>query len=139
MFEILYKRRSDGVQRVVLTPEEYYDPLDPGERYEEDGVPRFDHAVDYLDNAIEELEWTRLDEEDGTVVLERFASRGRVRIWHRRDADGGQELCLTTTLAPGRHHLARLYLDEAGDWVPRSVVLIDDQPDGSQREETLLP
>jgi len=45
------------VQLVVLTPEEYYDPLNPGDRY--DGVPQFDHAVDYLDEAIEELEQSR--------------------------------------------------------------------------------
>jgi len=142
MFEILYKRRSeDGVQRVILTPEEYYDPIEPGEYDydDEDGVPRFDHAVDYLDEAVEELEWTRLVEEDGTVVLERFASQGRVRIWHLRGANGGQELCLSTLVAPGRLHLTRLYLDDAGDWVPRFVCLYEDQPDGSQTEEKLLP
>ena len=44
----------------------------------------------------------------------------------------GQELCLTTTLAPGRHHLARLYLDPAGDRILRWVNLYEDQPDGSQ-------
>lgn len=139
MIEILYKRRSEeGVQRLVLGREEYYDALEPGERYEEDSVARFDHAVDYLEVAPEALEWTRLTGEDGTVVVERFSAQGRVRIWHRRDADGGQELCLTTTLAPGRHHLARLSLDSTGDWIPRWVNLYADQPDGSQIEESLL-
>ena len=139
MIEILYKRRSeDGVQRLLLTPEEYYDPLEPGESWE-DTIPRFDHTADYLDEAVDELEWTRVVQEDGSVLMERFSSQGRVEFWHLRSADGGQELCLSTTYAPGRYHLTRMYLDAAGDWIPRGVYLIDDQPDGSQTEERLFP
>ncbi|MFL5538704.1 MAG: hypothetical protein ACJ8J0_06905 [Longimicrobiaceae bacterium] len=140
MIEILYKRRSeDGVQRLLLTPEEYYDPLEPGESSYEDSIPRFDHTADYLDGAVDGLEWIRVAREDGSVLLERFSSQGRVTFWHLRGADGGEELCLSTTYAPGRYHLTRLYRDPAGDWIPRWVILIDDQPDGSQTEEKLFP
>ena len=35
--------------RKLLPPEEYFDPLEPGENYEAVGVPRYNHTWQYLD------------------------------------------------------------------------------------------
>lgn len=140
--EIHYRLRGEDVPRsVVLAPEEYCDPLQPGETHDRHGVAQFDHAVDYLDHPAREVEWTRLEvTREGvgrTVTTSRFAADGASNLWQRRDPDGGQEMCLDLLAGPGRHLVARLRLDANGDWVPGYTGVIEELPDGSQTEERI--
>ena len=50
----------DGREPVhlALSPEEYFDPLEPNETYEADGIPRYDHTWEYLDVPRERLKWS---------------------------------------------------------------------------------
>ena len=47
--EITYKHKNnDSIKVVELTPEQYYDPIDEGENYEEDSIPQYDQTIDYI-------------------------------------------------------------------------------------------
>ncbi len=90
--EIHYQRCSDTAPQVTtLTPELYFDPLEHGETYEESGIPKYNHAVDYLPFAADELKWTELlvveSGSDYTIRTE-FYGPGAL-MWHRKDSDGG--------------------------------------------------
>lgn len=140
--EIHYKLRAETEPRCLgLSPEEYCDPLDPGENHDQHGVAEHDHAVEYLDHPTREVEWTRLEvTRDGvgrTVTTSRFSTDGVSNLWQRRDPDGGQEMCLDLRVGPGRQLVARLRLDANGDWTPSYAGVIEDQPDGSQTEEKI--
>lgn len=143
MIEIVYKLRSEEAPRnVTLTPEEYYDPPEEGETLDEVAVERFAHAVDYLDVPRSEVEWTRISVSFGTrrsTAVSRYYANGRVWMWHRRDADDGEELFIETRVEPDRYHLARFHRDEDGEWIPNYVGIIDDMPDGSQTEDKIIP
>jgi len=144
MIEIFYKLWSEEApRRLVLTPVEYYDPLEEGEMfYEESGVARHNHAVEYLDEPAEDVEWTRLVVAFGDqpmTVFSRFSGDGRTRFWHRREPDGHQEMCIDTQIDPDRCYLARFRLDENGDWIPGYVAMITDLPDGSQGQDRTFP
>lgn len=140
--EIHYKLRSEeDPTRLVVTPEAYCDPLEPGEDYDRHGIARFDDPADYVGHPADAVEWARVEvtrEGEGrTVTTLRYATDGVSTLWHRRDPGGGQEMCLDLLAGPDRHLLARLRLDANGDWVPDYTGVIEDQPDGSQTEERI--
>jgi len=41
-----------------LTPEEYFDPLEPGETYQANGIPRFNETWEYLNIPRKSLKWS---------------------------------------------------------------------------------
>ena len=46
---LTFKERGKREPQVrSMTPEEYYDPLEPGETYSEEGVPKFNNLKDYI-------------------------------------------------------------------------------------------
>jgi hypothetical protein len=144
MIEIVYKLWSEEVPRTrALNPVEYFDPLEDDEFfYEESGFPRFDHAVDYLDEPPGSVEWTRLVVAFGehpTTVFTRFSRDGRMMFWHLRNPDGHQEMCIESQIDADRIHLARFRLDENGDWIPGYVAMIQNLANGSQSQDRIFP
>ncbi len=122
-----------------LAPVDYFDPLDPGENWEDDGVPRFNHAVDYLPTGLD-LAWTELEESADaglTRTREVISADHLVTHWHRTDPGGSEELCICSQLSPDTTHITRLCRGASEPWQLAFISVITDLPDGSQRENLL--
>lgn len=136
MIEISYKLR-DGNTPVVLhlTPEQYYDTVEAGESYENDGVPRFDHAWQYLGIPIDRFDWTVLRLSgvmDSWVRRTDFFCKGRSWLLHRSDADGYEELIHNTELQDGSTHIIRIHRTPDGAWAMNTNVVI--RKDGTEED-----
>jgi hypothetical protein len=100
--EIRYQRHTDlEPQILILTPELYFESLEPGESYEESGVPRYNHAREYLGFVPDELKWTevRILEAENSHTIRTIFYGQNGSMWHRVDADGYEEICLETKMA----------------------------------------
>ncbi len=120
-----------------LTPEEYFDPLDPGETYEAHGVPRFNHTWEYLPVHRSRLKWSterRQGTADDTTFRTQYMSAGRSWMNHRLDPDGYEEIIHYTRLADDRCHIIRTFRMPNGAWVVSLNSVISDLPNGTQEE-----
>jgi len=138
---ILYLQRGHSHPEVLaLTPSEYLDPVEPGEVLEADGIERFPHARQYLPPGLD-IEWTELTDTRGesvTRVREFFSADGLVSHWHRKDPDGGEELCVSSQLTPHSTHVVRVLRQPSTDWIQLFNVIIFDHPDGTQTVTVLF-
>ena len=124
----------------LLPPEEYFDPLEPGENYEADGVPRYNHTWQNLDVPLSCLKWTlerRSGTTDDTSIRTQYMDDGRSWMTHRSDPDGYEEIIHSTQIDDCRCHILRTCRTAGGGWVVHLNSVIEDQDDGSQREEQL--
>lgn len=101
MIRIRYQLRSEALtHRIDLNPEEYFDPLEPGETYSGNGVERFTHAYQYTRHSPDELKWTVLEgaPEPGSIIRTQFLDGRRSMMTHRSDANGYEEIIHSTEL-----------------------------------------
>lgn len=132
-------RGAPAPASICLHPGEYFDPLGPGESWDMDGVPRFNHARDYLPPELD-IAWTELEaplSSGVSRVREVFSPDRRVTHWHRCDPDGSEELCVSSQLSPEATHIVRLQRESSEPWRLLFSVVITDLPDGSQSEAVL--
>jgi hypothetical protein len=124
---------------VSLAPLDFFDPLGRGETWENDGIPRFNHACEYLPTSLD-LAWTELESstEAGVTSVREVVSPDRlVRHWHRVDPNGYEELCISSRLSAATTHISRLWRGTSEPWQLLFVSVITDLPDGSQSEALL--
>jgi hypothetical protein len=136
--EIIYQTR-DGTApvRLSLTPEAYFDPLGPGETYEADGVPRYNHTWQYLDVPPSRLKWSlegRAGTGDDAKIRTQYLDGGRSWMTHRSDPDGSEELIHFNQLSEDRCHIVRTLKTEQGGWAVHYNAVIEKAADGSERE-----
>lgn len=118
--KITYKRRHDDEPyRLELRPEEYFDPLEPGENYREDGIPKYFNTWEYLDLPLNELEWT-IEEIRGTtedrIIRTEFLKDSLNWMSHRKDQSGFEEIIHNTEIASNVSHIIRTHRDDEGFW-----------------------
>jgi hypothetical protein len=104
MIRIIYQLRSETTpRRMELSPEQYYDPPEPGQAHEGGAVPRFHHAYQYTEHSAEELWWTVLENgpKPGSVIRTQFLDGRRFLMTHRADADGYEEIIHSTAVGEG--------------------------------------
>jgi len=125
-----------------LTPEEYFDPLDEeeDENFEDHGCPKFNHAEEYLQLNTNDLKWSDIriqgTKNDYNIRTEYY--KGIHSMWHRKEANGNEEICLITQISESQTHIARIYKTKDTDWREVMNALVEDFPDGSQRDNNLL-
>jgi hypothetical protein len=140
--EITYQVYGDESPRsVFLTPEQYLDPLEPGETYEEDGVAKYGHAWQYLGIPLDRLVWTvlrRAGMADGSVHRTDFFRGGRSWILHRNDSDGYEELIHETELEDGSFHIIRSHRTDGRPWAMNTNVVIRNNGTPLEHEESYL-
>ncbi|VTR93119.1 Uncharacterized protein OS=Desulfosporosinus sp. OT GN=DOT_0185 PE=4 SV=1 [Gemmata massiliana] len=123
-----------------LLPEEYFDPLEPGESYEVDGVPKYNHTWQYLDVPPRRLKWTverRSGTADDTTIRAQYMDGGQSWMTHRSDPDGYEEMIHSTQIGDGRCHILRTCRTTGGGWVVHLNTVIEGGDDGTQREKRL--
>jgi hypothetical protein len=87
---IAYKfNHSNSWEYMSLHPDEYFD-LEPEEKFTLDSVPKYNHAIEYLNIDITEINATKLsiiDEntENKCLIIEKFWHGGKNRLIERHD------------------------------------------------------
>ena len=137
---IVYQTWNDkSPLRLTLTPEEYFDPIQPGETFEQDAIPKFNHTWQYLRVPRDSLKWSmehRSGTSDDTVFLTQYMDGGRSWMNHRSDPNGYEEIVQCTQLDECRCHIIRaVKIAPNGRWAVSYNGLITDQDDGSQAEQ----
>jgi hypothetical protein len=136
---ITYKRRDDETPvSIDLDPETYFDPLEPGENYREDGVPKYNDAWEYLDVPVHELEWITEEicgtTEDGIMRTE-LLKDGVNWMAHRKDESGYEEIIHNTEIGPNISHIIRTHKDDQGIWTVNTNTVFYDSGTAKERWE----
>jgi hypothetical protein len=138
--EIVYQTwESDQPARLKLSPEAYFDPLEPGDTYQENGIPRYNETWQYLDVPRSRLKWA-CERRSGTwfdtTFLTQYLDSGRSWLTHRVDPDGYEEMIHVTQLDDSTCHIIRTVKPAAAArWAVCLNSVIHDQDDGSQKEQ----
>ena len=135
---IRYQLRSEVTARELqISPEMYFDPLGSHETYEKDGIPRFDHAKDYLEHPAIDLAWTDLRVSGAApdfCVHTQFLPDGQSFLCHRQDEDGHEEIINCTQQDPATCHILRVHKNPGQGWNINYNACIRNLADGSQQE-----
>jgi hypothetical protein len=114
---IRYQRRDETTPRVLeLSPEEYFDPLNPGEPLMVRSVPKFLDTYQYTPLGPDELRWTEAEITDGAAfwrVRTLLLDGMRSLMHHSQESDGSEEIIHQTELGPQVWHTVRT-LKQAG-------------------------
>jgi hypothetical protein len=123
--------------RLVLSPSDYFDPLEPGENYQTHGVPRHNHTWQYLNVPLNRLKWSmerRRGTGDDTTFRTQYMDGGRTWMTHRLNPDGYEEIIHYTQLSDNLCHTIRTWRTPGGAWVVSLNSVIRNLPDGSEEE-----
>jgi hypothetical protein len=138
--EIIFQTWDGGSPvRLRLSPDEYFDPIEPDETYEEDAIAKCNHTWEYLNVPREQLRWTmerRAGTSDDRTIYTQYLDGGRSWMTHRVDQDGYEEMIHVTQVDDRSCHIVRTVKTcVSGRWAVCLNSLIVDQTDGSQREQ----
>lgn len=138
---ISYKVKNDLTKFVDLVSEEYFDPLDKDENYEDHGIAKFDHAEEYLEISPENLEWTEIEitkTKTSHSIRKQYSADGKSWMCHRKDLDGYEEIIVMSQLSDLEVNVVRIHKKENGNWQIKYNGIITDLADGSQKEKNLF-
>lgn len=138
---ISYKVNDDLEKQITLTPEEYFDPIDEDETYENDAIPKYNHAEEYLGISTNLLEWTELEiseTEQSHCIRTQYFDEGKSWMSHRKDLDGYEEIIVMSQLNNVDTHISRVHKKANEHWQVNLVSVITDLEDGSQSEKEIF-
>ena len=117
---IRYQRRDEVTARVLeLSPEDYFDPLNPGETLSVRSVPRLLDTWEYTPHRPEELRWIVVEITDGESfwrVRTQLIDGMRVLMHHFQESDGSEEIIHSTELGPCCWHTIRTLKQAGQTW-----------------------
>ncbi|MBX7171115.1 MAG: hypothetical protein K1X72_09165 [Pyrinomonadaceae bacterium] len=138
---ISYKVIDDLEKQITLTAEEYFDPIDEDETYENDAIPKYNHAEEYLEIATNLLEWTEIavsETKQSHCIRTQYFDEGKSWMSHRKDLYGYEEIVLSSQLNSSNVHIARIHKDDNENWQVNYDGVITDIEDGSQSEQKIF-
>lgn len=140
--EIAYKKYAEAEPHtLVLTPEAYFDSLEPNESFVKEGIPRHDHAIDYLPCSPEEVAWTNVQvaEIANSYSIRTEFYRNGSMMWHRKESTGYEEICVQTHISKEECHIVRLHKDHAAaSWQVNYSGKITGETGQPQKEEKYI-
>jgi hypothetical protein len=128
--DIYYQTRdSESPVHVALTPETYFDALEPDQTYAADGIPRFNFTWQYLDVKRDGLIWS-IERRSGTngddtTLSTQYFDSGKTSITHCSDPDGYEELIHAINLGDSSYLTARTFKQPGGRWVGHMFLTSD--------------
>ena len=135
--EYLIKGNMES-SKIKIEPEDYFDPIEENETFENDAIARFNHHIDYLNISPDQLVWSKLSilgtNEDDRIIVTRYYGDGQTWTTHRVDSDGYEEIIHYTQESEDKCHIIRTHKDKDGNWIMNLNSVIVDMPDGSQKE-----
>ena len=140
MIEIKYLKVGTTVPDIrKFTFEEYFDPIESGETYEKDGIPRYDQPHLYVCETPTTLNWV--------VVTENFSNRWRKirkqyvcksEVTHVEESDGSAELIYSGWVGEQDSHIIRISQPTGKNWGLSMDAVVSDNIDGSQIDKPLV-
>jgi hypothetical protein len=129
---IHYQRRDEANPRLLeLSPEDYFDPLNPGETLSVRSVPRLLHTYQYTPCRADELRWTVVEITDGESfwrVRTQLIDGIRTLMHHSEQADGSEEIIHSTELGPLCSHTIRTLKQPGKTWAVVMNCITVEQP-----------
>lgn len=122
---LIQKRK---IELLRLSAEEYYDPIESNESYEENAIPRFPHAFQYLNVSVEELKWTVLivrGSSDDNITRTQFTQKGKGWMTHSISKDGFEEIIHLVILPDDSNLVIKTTKPPEGDWMVISSSIMD--------------
>jgi hypothetical protein len=117
---IRYQRRDETTPRLLeLAPEDYFDPLNPGETLSVRSVPRLLDTYQYTPHRADELCWTEVEITDGDSfwrVRSQLIDGMRVLMHHVQTSQGSEEIIHATELGPLCWHTIRTLKQPGKSW-----------------------
>lgn len=138
---ICYKTKDELEKSIDLTPEEYFDPIDEDETYENDAIPKYNHAEEYLEISTNLLEWTEIavsETNQSHCIRTQYSDNGKSWMSHRKDLSGYEEIILSSQINSSNVHIARIHKDGNENWQVNYDGVITDLEDGSQSEQKIF-
>lgn len=139
--QICYKVRDEDEKFINLTAKEYFDSLDKEENFEDDGIPKFNHAEEYLNIPTKILEWTAIRISEAKVahsIRTQFFDNGKSWMTYRKDLDGYEEIILSSRLNDSDDNVVRIRKNSDVSWQVNTNVVITTLADGSQTEKRIF-
>lgn len=128
---IRYQVRDESTSRQLeLTPDEYFDPPDPGERLNVRSVARRMETHHYTSFSAKELAWTLLEITEGTDfwrVRTQFLDGQRSCMQHTQQSDGSEEIIHQSRLSEHCWHTVRVLKESGKLWATTCDSLIVEQ------------
>lgn len=123
---------------INLRADEFFDPIQKSESFENDAIPKYNHAREYLNVSLNRLLWTILSIEgtnEDRKIITHYYNNGESWMSHRIDIDGYEEMIHSTNLDEKTCHIVRTNKDYDGNWKVNYNGIIYDLIDGSQEEK----
>jgi hypothetical protein len=142
---LTFKERGERKPQVrTMTPEEYFDPLEPGETYSEEGVPKFNNLEEYIGLEPGFLEWIQVrvtDQLASRLVRTDYSPSGLNFLTYVReeceDEPTYEELIINNQLDHNVCNIMRISRSDLEAWACHVNTIIRTHADGTE-EETLL-
>lgn len=119
--------------RSDVTPEEFFDPLDHGETYWDNGVQRYVFLHEHLGIEPEKLKWVvaRLTAGEGIRIQRaQYLDGDNVTLQHTVDEDQEEELIVSTALPDDQWNVVRLLKSPGDTWKMTLNDLVRDPAEG---------
>jgi hypothetical protein len=130
-----FLKKEQETRTINLSPEEYFDPLEPGETFEENGVPTYQYTFDYIGCSANELKWSieKISSSKGTRILRsQYLDGDRSMMEHIIDPDGSEEIIHSNQIEKDKWHIIRTYKSSNGSWSVIRNGLIDETSKAKQ-------
>jgi hypothetical protein len=130
---IRYQLRTEPTPRLLeLSPEDYFDPLDPGQTLSVRSIPRLLDTYQYTPYRADELCWTVVEICDGASfwrVRTQLLDGMRSLMHHSQQSDGSEEIIHATELGPQCWHTIRTLKQPGRSWaVVVNSLLVEGSP-----------
>lgn len=135
--EIHYQTLTNPKSQIVeLKPEEYFDPIEENETFEADGIPKFNFTEEYLDISVQDLQWTDIliQGTDHDHNLRTTYYKGGHSMWHSKNTDGTEEMCIATQISESELNIVRMSKTLNSSWKIVFNILSKVLADSSEEE-----
>jgi hypothetical protein len=135
---------KDSVCPIImrLTPQEYFEPVEEWESFENEAIPRYSLENEYLQVSIEQLMWTKLSisgTSEDKVIITNYHNNGDTLMIHRKDISGYEEIIHRTRIEKNETYIIRTHKEHEKDyWKVSTNNVIYDLDNGKQTEISFL-
>jgi hypothetical protein len=130
--QIRYQLHDEPTPREFeLSPEEYFDPLEPDEELSVRCVPRLNDTYLYTPYSADDICWTIVEITDGEEfwkVRTQLLDGMRSLMHHTEESDGSEEIISSTELYPGCWHILRTLKAPGRSWALVTNTLTVERP-----------
>jgi len=104
---------------IQLSPEEFFDALDAGENYWEDGVEKYIFPHEHLSIPVPTLKWIEVTKRQGNLVRTyrcQYLDGDKSMTQHTVSENGDEEIITSSLIAENTYHTTRLIKSSDGVW-----------------------